>query len=378
MATIHGACDARFEPVKLAFEQNFSQRDEIGACVAVSFEGEMVVDLWGGTFGRGDDREWQEDTLINVWSTTKPMAAMCLLLLADKGELDLQAPVARYWPEFIQSGKEVVTIAHLLSHQAGLSGMDVTVDGDAIYDWEWMTSKLAAQAPWWEPGTQSGYHALTQGFLLGEVVRRVTGQTMGAFFEAEIAVPLDADFHIGGNAQRNTRICDLTPPAQTITVPDDGSIAARTFASPAVDIPATFTDAWRNAEIPAANGHSNARGVVRAQTPMANGGFAFGKQLLSDAGTKRIFEEQCRGIDLVLRVPTVLGMGYGLNSDLMPIAPNPHVCYWGGYGGSVIIVDQDARLCLSYVMNRMEPGLTGDERGLSLAIAAYQALAAMA
>jgi len=378
MTIIHGHCDPRFEPVKQAFAQNFSARDEIGASVALSFEGEMVVDLWAGQLAKDSEDAWVEDTIVNVWSTTKPMAAMCLLLLADKGELDLYAPAARYWPEFAQAGKDDVTIAHMLSHQAGLSGMDAQVEGDAIYDWDWMTKALAAQEPWWEPGSQSGYHALTQGFLLGEIVRRITGQSLGTFFKHEIADPLDADFQIGVADETKPRIANLTPPPSTISVPDDGSIAARTFANPRVDIEATFTDAWREAEIPAANGHSNARGVVRVQTAMANGGFANGRQLLSDAGTKRIFEEQARGVDLVLGIPTVLGLGYGLNNDDMPIAPNPHVCYWGGYGGSVVIVDQDARMCLSYVMNRMEQGLTGDERGLSLAMGAYQSLMAMA
>ena len=376
MTDIHGTCAPDFAPVKAAFEANFATRDDIGASVAVSFEGEMVVDLWGGSLARGSDEAWQEDTIVNVWSTTKTMAALSMLVLADKGEIDFAAPVARYWPEFAAAGKDSVTVAHVMSHQAGLSGMDKTVEGDTLYDWDFMTSALAAQAPWWEPGTGSGYHALTQGYLQGEIVRRVTGQTLGAFFKQEIAGPLDADFQIGVSEESRSRIAPLIPPPSTLPVPDDGSIAARTIASPKVVAAQCNERGWQDAEIPAANGHGNARSVVRVQTALANLGEAWGTRILSEEGARRVMEEQCRGVDHVLRTPGVFGLGYGINSDLMPLAPNPNVCFWGGYGGSLILVDQDARMCVSYVMNRMEPGIQGDERGLSIAMAAYMALAA--
>ncbi|MEM9668392.1 MAG: serine hydrolase domain-containing protein [Pseudomonadota bacterium] len=376
MVQIHGLCDDKFAGVKAAFESNFRDNDEIGACVAITHEGAFVVDLWGGHLDRSRDAEWTEDTIINVWSSTKTMAAMCMLVLADRRALDLQAPVSTYWPEFAEAGKGDVKVCHFLSHTAGLSGMDTAVEGDALYDWDWMTRELAAQAPWWEPGTKSGYHALTQGHLIGEVVRRITGQSLGSFFKSEIADPLEADFHIGVSEDNFSRICKLTPPASPIEIAGDGSIASRTFANPAVDVAATASKAWRQAEIPAANGHGNARSIVRVQTAMANGGSAFGKQILSEAGTKRIFEEQARGTDMVLGVPMTFGMGYGISSDLTPLGPNRHTAYWGGYGGSVVLIDQDARLCISYVMNRMEPGLVGDMRGMSLVMAAYQSLLA--
>ena len=375
MTTIHGHCAPDFAPVKAAFEANFASRDDIGASVAVSFEGEMVVDLWGGVLARGSDEPWREDTIVNVWSTTKTMAALSLLVLADKGEIAFDAPVARYWPEFGAAGKDDVTLAHVMSHQAGLSGMDALAEGDALYDWDWMTRSLAAQAPWWKPGTGSGYHALTQGYLQGEVVRRVTGQTLGAFFKQEIAEPMDADFQIGVSEDSRARIAPMLVPGETVSLPQDDSIAARTFKSPKVDAAQCNERGWQEAQIPAANGHGNARSVVRAQTAMANGGEAFGKRILSQEGARRVMEEQCRGVDHVLRAPSVFGLGYGINSDLMPLAPNTNVCFWGGYGGSLILVDQDARMCVSYVMNRMEPGIQGDERGLSIAMAAYMALA---
>lgn len=371
---IHGLCDPRFAPVKAAFESNFTKYADVGASVAVTLNGEYVVDLWGGHLADSKDA-WREDTITNVWSSTKPMAAMCLLLLADRGEVDLYAPASKYWPEFAQNGKAGVEVRTFLSHSAGLSGMDEPVTGDRLYDWEWMTSALAAQAPWWAPGTQSGYHAITQGHLIGEIVRRVTGQTLGNFFRQEIAEPLGADFHIGTPESVEPRIAALIPPAKSIETPDDGSIASRTFANPRAEATLPRSRAWRAAEIPAANGHGNARSIVRVQTAMANGGSAFGKRIMSEAGARRIFDRQTSGMDLVLGVPITFGMGYGLSTPDFPMGPNEHIAYWGGYGGSTVVVDQDARLCVSYVMNRMESGVLGDRRGFRLLQAAYASLA---
>ncbi|MEJ6595174.1 serine hydrolase domain-containing protein [Parasphingorhabdus sp.] len=371
---IHGQCDPRFELVKMAFEKNFREHDDLGASVAITLDGKFVVDLWGGHLDEERIEPWQEDTLVNVWSSTKTMAAMSLLLLADRGEVDLHAPAAKYWPEFAQNGKKAVEVRHFLSHTAGLSGMDKKVEGDALYDWEWMTTALAKQEPWWKPGTQSGYHALTQGHLIGEIVRRATGQTIGNFFRQEIAEPTGADFHIGADEALDKRIGNLVPPKSGPS-PNPKSIAGRTFANPGVDATEPRNRAWRAAEIPAANGQGNARSIVRAQTAMANGGEAFGITIMSEEGTKRIFEKQSEGVDLVLGLPLTFGMGYGLNNPAAPISPNANTCFWGGYGGSSVIVDQDARLCFSYVMNKMESGLLGDPRGFGLAAAMYMSMA---
>ncbi|PHR15295.1 MAG: serine hydrolase [Sphingopyxis sp.] len=367
---IHGQCDPRFEAVKTAFERNFTEHGDLGASVAITLDGEFVVDLWGGHLDEDRSQQWQEDTLVNVWSSTKTMAAMSLLLLADRGAVDLHAPAGNYWPEFAQNGKKDIEVRHFLSHSAGLSGMDKKVDGDALYDWEWMTKALAEQEPWWKPGSQSGYHALTQGHLIGEIVRRVTGQTIGNFFRQEIAEPTGADFHIGADASLDQRIANLVPPPSRPSPPSD-SIAGRTFANPGVDATDPRKRAWRAAEIPAANGQGNARSIVRAQTAMANGGEAFGKTIMSEGGTRRIFEKQTEGVDLVLGLPLTFGMGYGLNNPAMPLSPNTNTAFWGGYGGSSVIVDQDARLCFSYVMNKMQSGLVGDPRGFGLAAAMY-------
>ncbi len=377
MSEIHGTCHEDFAAVRDAFEANFSERGDVGASVAVTREGEYVVDLWGGHRDAAGSEPWQADTIVNVYSTTKTMAALCLLLLADRGEVNLYERVSKYWPRFAQNGKDGVEVRHFLSHSAGLSGLDEPVTADDLYDWEKIVGALERQAPWWPPGTASGYHAVTQGYLIGEVVRRISGQTLGTFFRREIAEPLGADFHIGTGPEYHDRIAELVPPpAGPASQADPDSIAARTFRNPPVDARAAKTAGWRQAEIPAANGHGNARSVVRVQTAVANLGSAFGKRLLSEAGARAVFDEQINGTDLVLGVPVRFGMGYGLTSDVMPMGPNEHIAYWGGWGGSSIVVDQDARMCVSYVMNRMAPDLMGDVRGFSLLQAAYASLAA--
>lgn len=374
---IQGQCDPRFSNVRDAFAQNFESGGDLGASFAATLNGELVVDLWGGWKDEAKTQPWERDTIVNVYSTTKTMAALCMLLLADRREVDLYAPVAKYWPEFRAAGKSKVELRTFMSHSAGLSGIEQPVTIEDCYDWEKITTLLARQEPWWEPGTQSGYHAITQGYLLGEVVRRVTGETLGTFFRRNIAEPLGADFHIGVADKHFPRIGNLIPPPDSdapLAPPDPNSIAARTFRSPPVSAAASRTDAWRRAEIPAANGHGNARSVVIAQTPLANRGEAFGKRLLSEAGCKRIFDEQTNGQDLVLGMPVRFGMGYGLSSDMMPISPNPNTCFWGGWGGSLVVVDQDAHLCFAYVMNKMAGGTVGDARAGGPAMALYEAL----
>ncbi len=375
MVSTAGTCDKKFAAVQAAFENNFAQHGDVGASVAISLEGEMVVDIWGGYRDAAASEPWQEDTIVNVYSTTKTMTALCMLMLADRGEIDLREKVATYWPEFAANGKDNIEVRHLLSHSAGLSGMDEPCTGEQLYDWDSVVTALARQAPWWEPGTASGYHALTQGYLLGEVVRRVTTKSIGAFFASDIAQPLNADFHIGTEPQHFDRIAELIPPAAGLAAgADPDSISARTFANPAVNARDSHTSGWRQAEIPAANGHGNARSVVRVQSAIANLGSAWGVDLLSEAGTRVIFEEQTNGKDLVLGMPVRFGMGYGLTSEALPIGPNPNTAYWGGWGGSSIVVDLDARLCVSYVMNKMDGNLIGDLRGFNILQAAYQSI----
>ena len=375
---IQGRCDEKFARVRDAFAANFANGADLGASFAVTVNGEYVVDIWGGHLDEAKTRPWKEDTIVNVYSTTKTMAAICLLVLADRGLVDLNAPVSKYWPEFAQNGKDDVLVKHFMSHSAGLSGMDGPVTTADVYDWDKMTRMLAAQAPWWKPGTQSGYHAITQGYLIGEVVRRVTNVTLGTFLRREIAEPIDADFHIGLDSRHFPRVGDLIPPPSgnaPVSPPDPDSIAARTFKYPPVNALDSRTPEWRRAEIPAANGHGNARSVAKVQTLIANGGSAFGKTILSKKGADRAYDEQLNGMDLVLGVPVRFGMGYGLTSNDFPLGPNPHTCFWGGWGGSLVINDADAHVCIAYVMNKMGLGTTGDARAAGLAMATYQALA---
>jgi CubicO group peptidase (beta-lactamase class C family) len=304
------------------------------------------------------------------------MVGLTALILADRGELDLHAPVSRYWPEFKAAGKEAIEVCHVLGHTAGLAGWTEPMTAEDLYDWDLCCARLAAQEPWWEPGTASGYHALTEGYLVGEIVRRITGDTLGTFFAREVARPLGADFHIGTGAEHDVRIARVIPPPP-LEMPDDpDAFAVRTLANPRLAAEESWTEQWRRAEIPAANGHGNARSVARVQSALACRGEVDGIRLLSAAGCEAVFEEQAHGVDLVLGIPVRLGVGYGLNLPELPISPNPRTCFWGGWGGSLVVVDLDARLVVSYVMNRMGEGTTGDMRGAAIVMSTYGALAA--
>ncbi|MEO6123604.1 MAG: serine hydrolase domain-containing protein [Ilumatobacteraceae bacterium] len=379
-AHVDGTCQDRFAAVRTQFEQNLASGQDVGASVAIVLDGELAVDLWGGE-ATGDDgvtKPWSRDSLINVWSTTKTMTALSALILADRGDLDLDAPVAKYWPEFAANGKQDLPVRNLMSHSAGLPGWQEHMDPDDLYDWDKATSLLAAQAPWWEPGTQSGYHAVTQGYLVGEVVRRVSGASLGTFFANEVAGPLGADFFIGTPESQDQRVIHVIPPADGLAgaAPEPGSIVGRALGNPKLDAAASQTIPWRRAEIPAAGGHGNARSVATAQSVVSHGGEVNGVRLLSQAGVERIFEEQTYGQDLVLPAVFKLGIGYGLNCPEVPISPNPRACFWGGWGGSLCVNDLDARMTFAYVMNKMGEGTTGDARGASLLMAAFGALAA--
>ena len=374
---IHGFVKPGFEPVRDAFEKNFALGLEQGASVAVTRDGEFVVDLWAGD---ADDtgRPWERDTIVNVYSTTKTMAAISVLVLADRGEIDLEAPVATYWPEFAQNGKEGITVSHVMSHSAGLSGFEPRLERlELLYDWDACCERLARQTPWWEPGTASGYHAITQGFLQGEIVRRVTDQTIGQFFRREIAEPLGADFWIGLPASEDERVADLVPPAVGTagdgSAPED-SLSHRTMASVAITGREPRSREWRGAEIPAAGGTGNARSVGRVHSALACGGAVDGVRILSEAGVERILEEQTIGTDLVMDAPLRFGQGFGLIHPDVPMSPNERAFYWGGWGGSIAMTDLDLRSTITYVMNRMEANLLGDKRGARILHAAYGVL----
>ena len=366
----------RFAAVRAAFDANFASGDDIGASFCATHNGETVADLWGGYADEAKSRPWMKDTIVNVYSTTKTMTALTALLLADRGALDFDKPVAHYWPEFAANGKAAVKVSHLMSHSAGLSGWKEPITKDDLYDWEKVTALLAAQAPFWEPGTAPGYHALTQGYLVGEVIRRVAGKSVGTVFREEFAEPLRADFHIGLPASEDSRVADLISPPAGATISDTATsdLAKNMANNPGVDVGETRTRAWRGAEIPAAGGTGNARSVAEIHAILANGGVAKGKRFLSEAGCRKALEPQIEGTDLILGQPVKYGMGFGLPGPMVPL-PNANTIFWGGYGGSLVIIDMDARATIAYAMNKMARTTTGDMRAMGLAMATWQGLA---
>jgi CubicO group peptidase (beta-lactamase class C family) len=380
MADLHGRCDERFGAVRDALERNLDSGEELGASLVLDIDGELVIDVWGGF--RDEDRTvpWTRDTITNVWSSTKTVTSLAALMLVDRGLLDVDAPVAAYWPQFAAAGKQDILVRHVMSHASGVSGLDQPAVADDLYDWDKATARMAAQAPWWEPGSASGYHALNYGHLVGEIVRRVSGKTLKQFVADEIAGPLGADFQIGAAEADWDRIADVVPPPPLpfdfAALPQDGP-TVRTLTGPAVEAQVANTPGWRRADIGAANGHGNARSVARIMSVVARGGAVDGVRLLGQDTIDLIFREQQSGPDLVLGVPLRFGIGYGLpRRDLLPWLPEEKICFWGGWGGSMIIMDAGRRATISYMMNKMGAGIVGSERADAYGQAIYDALTA--
>lgn len=381
---IDGHCDPRFTAVRTAFEENFRDRDELGAAVTVTVGGETVVDLWGGWADAARTHPWEQDTLVNVWSTTKGPVALCAHILADRGLLDLDAPVATYWPEFAAAGKENVLVRHLLSHRAGLAGLREPHSLAQLYDWELTTRRLAAMEPWWEPGTRSGYHALTYGFLVGEVVRRVSGLLPGAFLEREVTGPLGIDFTIGLPEKEADRAAELVhPPAasaseQAAIFSQLAPVAIAALTNPIAGAAEANTPEWRAAEIPAANGHGTARAIAALYGVFAGRGSYAGHRVLSPEAAERVREGQGGCRDLVLGAgfahETEVALGLWLSGANGSYGPDPKAFGHDGFGGSCGLADPDAGVSLGYVMNRMGPHIADDPRKMALVDALYGAL----
>ncbi|HEC40297.1 hypothetical protein LCGC14_0916680 [marine sediment metagenome] len=461
---INGICEPRFEAVKDAFTRNFNEGMEVGASFAVTINGKYVIDIWGGYKDRERTQPWEKDTICNVYSTAKVPTVLCTMMCVDRGLLDLDEKVAKYWPEFAQNGKENILVRQILSHSSGLSGIEEVIPSSAWYNWNKIISLLAAQKPWWEPGTQSGYHSATHGFLLGELVRRVTGKSLGTFFKEEIAEPLKIDFHIGlaeENVPRVTKLIRDIPIMEYIPLfmggifniagsseivlkeienlektvildygdedqftviisngkikfnkgkienPDCSFIVSKEraalmywifssindepeYASENLKIEGKSEDIdqikklfeliaaearrlgtvgikmllsgrlrdfsgdreWQAAEMPASNGHGNARSVARIASVIACEGELDGIRLLSRETLEKILEEQIFVRDLVMGYPIRWGLGVALPTKKRP-RPNPRTCFWGGAGGSAITMDLDAKIGIGYVMNKM-------------------------
>jgi CubicO group peptidase (beta-lactamase class C family) len=377
MADVQGSCDPRFEGVRTALAEQLD-REELGASIAVDLDGETVVDVWGGFRDEARTTPWTRDTIVNVWSTTKTITNLAMLTLVERGQLDVHAPVAEYWPEFAANGKQDVRVRHLMSHTSGVAGWDPPFTVEDMYDWELATSRLAGQAPWWEPGTASGYHANNQGHLLGEVLRRIDGRQLKQYVAEELAGPLGADFQIGARPEDRDRIAPVVPPPPLpidMSTLDPASPVFRCFTGPVADASKANTDGWRAADMGALNGHSNARGVLDVMRALSLGGEAGGVRLLSSKTIDLVFDVQADGVDLVLGVPFRFGIGFGLSpSGAVPYLPEGRVAYWGGWGGSMIVMDLDRRLTTSYMMNRMAPGIVGSDRAQAYLGAVYSAL----
>lgn len=363
---VSGHCDARFDKVRAALADNIASGEEVGACITIDIGGESVVDMWGGYSDAARTRPWAEDTIVNVWSSTKTVTSLAALIVIDRGLVQPTAPVAAYWPEFAANGKQNIEIRHILSHTSGVSGWDLPFATEDMYDWDGATAALAAQAPWWEPGTASGYHAHNQGHLIGEVIRRVTGHSLKEFVRDEIAGPLGADFQIGALPADYDRIAEIIPPPPLELpldqLPEDSPMR-KTFSGPPPNADAANTPAWRDADMGALNGHGNARSLATILSVISLGGKARGVRLLTPETVEKIFEEQARGVDLVLPAPLRWGLGYGLpQRESLPYVPEEKICFWGGWGGSMVLAWPDRQTTVSYVMNKMGPGILGSDR----------------
>jgi CubicO group peptidase (beta-lactamase class C family) len=364
------------------FEAGFRKQGEIGASVAVARHGELVVDLWAGHADAARTRPWQRDTIVNLYSTTKGPTALCALRLVEQGDLDLDAPVAAYWPEFAAAGKQGVPVRWLLSHRAGLPAVRQLLPPELLYDWKGMCDALAAEAPWWEPGSDFGYHPLTYGWLVGEVVRRVSGKSLGRFFRDHFAGPLSLDLHIGVPEAALPRCADismLAPPpeltAAMASVDGEPSPVFLAFANP-MGTGDHNSEAYRRAEIPAINGHGNARSLALLYGALANGGSAGGVRLLDASTIELARTEQSRGTDRLLSLPIRLGLGFWLSQPDEPgfgFGPGTGSFGHPGAGGSVGFADPETGIGFGYAMNRAGSHLELDPRALALIGAVYEA-----
>jgi CubicO group peptidase (beta-lactamase class C family) len=381
---VHGAFDPRFARVREAFAEQLAAPGELGAAVCIHCDGRSVVDLWGGWADAARTRPWERDTVATVFSSTKGLLALCAHRLADEGLLDFDAPVARYWPEFAQGGKAALPVGQLFDHSAGLAAVSKPLPSDALYDWDAMTAALAEQTPWWTPGTRHGYHALTFGWLVGELVRRVSGQTPRVYLRETLAGPLGADVQIGLAASDAPRAAEIVP----APLPQPGEpnmmaemlknptgVAARAFLNPLMSPNAVNEEPWRRAEIPAANGFASARGLACIYGAAACGS-QDGVRVLSPEGQRRAGAERRAGPDLVLmEMFSRYGLGFMLGTEAEPLGPNPLPFGHSGAGGSLGFADPAARLGFGYVMNKMQSGayLIGP-RASALVAAAYACL----
>jgi CubicO group peptidase (beta-lactamase class C family) len=376
---VHGTCDERFHAVRDVLVRQLATGADVGASAAVFIDGEPVVDIWGGYFDEARTRPWERDTIVNTFSTTKTMTALSALILADRGVIDFHAPVAKFWPEFAAENKGDIEVRHLLGHTAGLPGWTEPVTLADILDWEKATALLARQAPWWNDRAVSGYHPITYGPLIGEVIRRATGRTLKQFFAEEVAGPVGADYHIGAPPECDDRVSLMI--ASSPPRPRSGAetITDRALFNPYVYPTDSATIAWRRGELGGSNGHGNARSAAQVQQILACGGTVRNKRIVSEAGCERVFDLQAEGVDLVGGYHLRWGMGYGLGGELFNALygsrfDGRRIAFWGGSGGSFVINDLDRRMTVAFVMNRHVESHDTDRRSIDITCAAFDSL----
>lgn len=374
MVEVHGRCPDRFAPVREAFIANFESGQELGARVCLVERGEVVVDLWAGHADRARSRAFDEATLTPIFSTTKAVAAILIARLVEAGKLDYAQPVAEVWPDFAQAGKAAVTVEQVMSHQAGLSGLPDQMDPALWFDWDAICARLAALAPLWPPGTASGYHPITYGYLAGEIFRRVDGRTMGTALREDLAGPLDLDLWIGLPDEQHARVADLQRPSALAKFGEHNAATRAAFLTPWSSPAGRGQAEWRRIEIPSANGHATALALARLMGALANGGWLDGEMILSPALIAELSRERIRGQDLVLPYEMSWGAGVMRNETVHPWGPGAETFGHSGWGGSCAFADPLTGLAGAYVMNRQSADLLGDPRARRLIEAAYASL----
>lgn len=363
MAETHGDCDPVFNSVRELLAQQIANGSELGASICVNIDGKNVLDIWGGHLDPERTKPWGKDTLAAVWSCSKVVTNLAALTLVDRGLLDPNEKVSKYWPEFAANGKENVKVSHIMSHSSGVAGWEPAITWEEVYDTKKSTEWLAKQPLWWNPGEHNGYHLTNQGHLMGEIIRRISGKSLKQFIADEITGPLDADFSLGVPEKDWPRTAEqIPPPTRSADGPEPTSVAAKAYAGPAFNAKECMTPGFRGAEIGAANGFANARSLARIGSMIALNGTVDGKQYFSPDVVDRLLEEQVRGVDLVLGQFFRFGLGVGLSMpQTVSWVPEGRICFWGGWGGSMIIMDLDRRMTIGYVMNKMSSGTLGNE-----------------
>jgi CubicO group peptidase (beta-lactamase class C family) len=361
-APIEGDCDSKFAAVRAAFQGNFENHGEPGAAVSIHMDGRPVVDLWGGWANLAGTQPWARDTLVNVFSVGKAFTAICILQLCERGAIDPDRPIARVWPDFAANGKGAITLRQVLSHRSGLPALHQPLPEGSMFDWATMTNALETDHPWWDPGTEHGYHVNTFGYLLGEVALRVSGKSIGTLLRENVAGPLGADVYIGLPESEHARVAEFRWPAGAMKAPADAADEKGLMRWNAYSNPPGLSGygwvnsrQWRLGEVPSANGHATARGVARIYTALAHGGAIDGIDVLSGETLHAATIEHSYGVDLVLDRPSRFGLGFQLTHVERPLGPHAGAFGHFGAGGSLGFCDPETGLAFGYVTCDMGP-----------------------